>query len=89
MNTSFLAFLFKCQLGFYFIAAPVKLNYITAEILDIQYVKVPNSKSRSCSNSSLLECSPATLVRLPAETCLSRGALVEDGDDLGQVSSVQ
>ncbi len=26
-------------------------------------------------------------VRFPTETCLSRGALVEDGDDLGQVSS--
>ncbi len=25
-------------------------------------------------------------VRFPAETCLSRGALVEDGDDLGQIS---
>jgi hypothetical protein len=29
----------------------------------------------------------AALVRVPADTCLSRGALVEGGDDLGQVSS--
>jgi hypothetical protein len=38
----------------------------------------------------LLECSPVTQaarVRFPADTCLSRGALVEDGDDTGQVSS--
>ncbi len=44
-----------------------------------------------CSNSSLLECSQATQatrVRLPAETWLFWGALVEDGDDLGQVYSV-
>ncbi len=27
-----------------------------------------------------------TRVRFPAETCLSRGVLIEDGDDLGQVS---
>ncbi len=29
----------------------------------------------------------AARARFPAETCLSRGALVEYGDDLGQVSS--
>ncbi len=48
-------------------------------------VEVPNSNSISCYDSSLLECSPvtqATRVRFPAETCLSQGALVEDGDDL-------
>ncbi len=45
---------------------------------------------KSRSNSSMLECLPVTQaarVRFPAEPCLSRGALVEDGDDLGQVSS--
>ncbi len=53
------------------------------------HVEVPNSCNISCSNSSLLECSPVTWVRFPAETCLSRGALVEDGDGLGpQVSSL-
>ncbi len=54
------------------------------------HVEVPNINSISCSNSSLLECSPVTQfarVRFPAKTRLSRGALVEDGDDLGQVSS--
>jgi hypothetical protein len=35
---------------------------------------VPNSNSRSCSNSSLLECWPVS------RTCFSRGALVEDED---------
>jgi hypothetical protein len=53
-------------------------------------VEAQNSNSISCSNSSLLECSPMTQaarVRFTAETCLSRGALVEDGDDLDQVSS--
>jgi hypothetical protein len=44
----------------------------------------------SCSNSSLLECShvaKANRVQFPAEICfLSRGALVVDEDDLGQVS---
>ncbi len=46
-------------------------------------IEVPNSNSISCSNSSLLECSPVTqaaLVRFPAETCLSRNAFKEDGD---------
>jgi hypothetical protein len=36
--------------------------------------EVPNSKYKSCSNSSLLECSPETLatrVRFPTETSLS------------------
>jgi hypothetical protein len=49
--------------------------------------KVPNSDSISCSNSSLLECSPVTQaarIRFPAEACLSRVALVKDGDDLGK-----
>jgi hypothetical protein len=58
-------------------------------IFDI--VEVPNRNSISCSNISLQECSPvmqAARVRFPAETRLSRGALVEDGDDLGQVSSM-
>ncbi len=53
-------------------------------------VEIPNNNSISCSNSSLQSYSPvaqAARVRFPAETCLSRGALVEDGDDLGQVSS--
>ncbi len=53
------------------------------------YVEVPNSTSISCTNSSLLECSPVTQetrVQLQAKTRLSRGALIEDGDDLGQVS---
>ncbi len=35
-------------------------------------VEVPNSESKSCSNSSLIECSPA-------EKYLSRSVLVEDG----------
>ncbi len=53
-------------------------------------VQVPNSNSISCSNSSLLEVPPAMLANLitfPGETCFSQGALVEDGDDLGQFSS--
>jgi hypothetical protein len=44
-------------------------------------VEVLNSNSISCSNNSLLECSPVTQaawVRFPAETDLSLGALVED-----------
>jgi hypothetical protein len=89
ININFLAFLFICRLLFFFVDAAVKLNYITSEILDYTYVEVPNSNNRSCSNSSLLECSPTTWIRFPAETCLSRVALVKDGDDLGQVSSVQ
>jgi hypothetical protein len=43
---------------------------------------------RFCWNSSLLECSLVTHAardRFPAEICLSLAALVEDGDDLGQV----
>ncbi len=51
------------------------------------HLEVQNSNSISCSNGSLLECSPVTQagrVRFPAETCLSRGALVENGDDLGK-----
>ncbi len=53
------------------------------------YIQVPNSTRKNCSNSYLLECSPTTQavwVRFPTRTCLSWGALVEDGDDLGQVS---
>jgi hypothetical protein len=54
-------------------------------VIELVYgtVEVPNSNSISCS---LLGCSPvtqATRFRFPAETC----ALVEDGDDLGQVFS--
>jgi hypothetical protein len=52
-------------------------------------VEVPNRKQVSCSYSSLLECSPAMQairVQFPAKTCLSRGALVEDEDGLGQDS---
>jgi hypothetical protein len=54
-----------------------------------KYIKVLNINSISCSNSSFLECSPAqaTRVRFPAETSLFRGAKVENGYDLGQVSS--
>ncbi len=51
---------------------------------------VPNSNSISCSNSSLLEFFPlkqVTRVQFPVETCLTRGALVKDGDDIGQGSS--
>jgi hypothetical protein len=57
--------------------------------IKIGSVEVPNGNSISCSNSSLLERSPATQatrIRFLAETCLPRGALVEDGFDLGQVS---
>ncbi len=53
------------------------------------HVEVPNSCRISSSNSSLLECSPVTWVRFPAETCLSRGAIVEDGDDLGSLFIVR
>ncbi len=52
-------------------------------------IEVQNSRQESCSNSSLLECTPASQanrVRFPAKTCLLQGALVEDGDDLGQDS---
>jgi hypothetical protein len=55
------------------------------------HVEVPNSISISYLNTSSLERSPATQVthiRVQAETCLSRGALVEDGDDLSQVSPI-
>ncbi len=58
-------------------------------------IEVPVYISRSSeysnsisSNSSLLECLPVsevTRIRLPAETCLSKGALVEDRDDFGQL----
>ncbi len=59
-------------------------------ILKVSTDEVPNSRSISCSNSSMLECSSvthATRIQFPAVTGLSRGALIEDGDDLGQVSS--
>jgi hypothetical protein len=53
--------------------------------------KNPVSESAEiCLSSSLQECSPvtqATSVRFPTDTCLSRGVVVKDGDDLGQVSS--
>jgi hypothetical protein len=53
------------------------------------YLEVSNYNTIICSNSSLLECSPAisaTRFRYPAETCLSRDALVENENDLGQAS---
>ncbi len=64
--------------------------YNTIEVPVYIHMYVLNSNSMSCSSSSLLECSPATQglrVWFPAETCLPRGALVEDEDDFGQISS--
>ncbi len=55
------------------------IDNLTSQAIRVFFsvVEVPNSNLVSCSNSSLLECSP---VRYPAETCLSSS---EDGDDLG------
>ncbi len=56
------------------------LLFLNSFVAD-KIIKVPNSNGISCSNCSLLECSPVTQVarvRFPAETCLSRSALVED-----------
>ncbi len=60
--------------------------------MKIYVVEIPNSKSISCSNISLLECSlvtQAARVRFhgPRHVFLGRGALVEDGDDLRQTPS--
>ncbi len=69
------------------------LGVLFKPVLDVFFstVEVMNSFSTSCSNSSLQGCSSVTRaarVRFPAETCLSRGALVEDWDDLGPWSSL-
>jgi hypothetical protein len=52
-------------------------------------MEVPNSWINNWLASSLVEWPPATQVvgvRSPAETCLSRGTLLEDGENPGQVS---
>ncbi len=46
----------------------------------LKYVEVPYRNSTSCSNSSLVECTPAT------QATLYRVALVGNGDDHVQVS---
>ncbi len=66
------------------------IKALPTELYSLHTVEVLNSNSISCSNSSLLKCSPvtqATRFRFTAKTCLPRSALVEDGDDLSQVHS--
>ena len=53
------------------------------DILEVQAIR--------CLDSSLVACPPATpaeWIRFPAETCLSRGAFLEDGENLGHWSSL-
>jgi hypothetical protein len=53
------------------------------------HVEVPNNNSISCCINSLLECSPAVqdvMGSNPGQDMSVSGALVEVGDDLGQVS---
>jgi hypothetical protein len=52
------------------------------------HVEVPNSQTNIWLVSSLVECSQAARVRSTAKICLSWGALLEDGENTGQVSTL-
>jgi hypothetical protein len=63
-----------------------KEGKITAQIVVLHSIYI------SCSNSSLLECSPATQatwVQLPAMTHVPRGAQLEDGENSVQVPPLE
>jgi hypothetical protein len=52
------------------------------------HVEVLNSQTNIWLASSLVECSQEAGVRSTAEICLFRGALLQDGENTGQVSTV-
>jgi len=87
----------KCQKGpklqlldiFWYLHVGASIKKLPENVWFCIFVEVPSSNSISCYNSSLLECSPVEQEVVRSNHCQDisvSGALVEDGDDLGQVS---